>query len=497
MPRSRPRGTLSGMTMGCLRQFAGLLWCLLSLSSRSDPALSQQVYAQEIRSHLAQGDPTWQVYASRGFAPLWILDEATTPQAIALLHSLCAADSYGLKSIEYVDCAGLARMTETLPAGAQTALLNTGTDIALTAAAMRFLNDLHFGRVDPRKAGFDLGAPRAPLAYAALLNELATTNDTGSVLASVEPQFEHYRLLKQALARYRALESGQAIPSRTELRGGPYAARIRQIELTLERWRWLPEFNTPPIIVNIPQFRLFAFQSTRDLRAQILQMDVIVGRSFPKLQTPVFAADLKYVVFRPYWDIPHSIAEKEMLPQLRRQHEFWQKQHLELVDGAGDNAPAVPFTAANLDALSAGKLRLRQQPGADNALGLIKFMLPNPYNVYLHSTPARHLFASPRRAFSHGCIRVSDPVALAEQVLRNASGDWTPRAILAAMNGPQTLRVNLETPIRVMIVYATALAQEDGSVLFFDDIYGHDRRLESLLGLPAQAVARSAMNGRQ
>src|SRR6185312_7213549 len=233
------------------------------------------------------------------------------------------------------------------------------------------------------------------------------------------------KLLKLALAHYRLLAGGQAMPTRAELLNVPYERRIRQIELTLERWRWLPEFTTPPIIVNIPQFRLFAFQSTRDLKAEILQMDVIVGRTFPKLRTPVFAADLKYVVFRPYWDIPYSITQKEMLPELRRKPDFWQKQHLELVDGPGDSAPVVPFSSHNLDLLAARKLRLRQQPGPDNALGLIKFMLPNPYNVYLHSTPAQRLFSQARRAFSHGCIRVSDPVALAIQVLRNAGDNWT------------------------------------------------------------------------
>jgi murein L,D-transpeptidase YcbB/YkuD len=129
-------------------------------------------------------------------------------------------------------------------------------------------------------------------------------------------------------------------------------------------------------------------------------------------------------------------------------------------------------------------VRLRQQPGVDNALGLVKFMLPNTYNVYLHSTPAHRLFSESRRAFSHGCIRVADPVALAAYVLRNAPGNWTPEAIRAAMNGPATLRVDLTRPIRVMVLYGTALATEAGPVLFFDDIYGHDRTLERLLGLP-------------
>jgi murein L,D-transpeptidase YcbB/YkuD len=484
--------------MDCFRQIAGLLWCLLTLSAHSEPAVSQQVYAEEIRARVGQTDPAWQVYSSRGFAPLWIQNDTVTAQSVALVRSMCRAEQYGLRSIDYLDCAGFERMLTT-PAfpDSRSHLVSAGFDTGLTTAAMRFLSDIHFGRVDPRNAGFDFGAPRKPLDYGRILNALAVAADIAPVLASVEPPFEHYRLLKQALARYRSLDSGQAVATRAELRSAPYDERIRQIELTLERWRWLPEFNTPPILVNIPQFRLFAFQSTRDLRSEILQMDVIVGRSFPKLQTPVFAADLRYVVFRPYWDIPYSIMKKEMLPELRRGSDAWRKQHLELVAGPGDAAPVVPFTPENLDRLEAGKLRLRQQPGADNALGLIKFMLPNAYNVYLHSTPAHHLFARTSRAFSHGCIRVSDPVALATQVLRNSGTNWTPEAITAAMNGTATLRVNLKTPIRVMIVYATALAQEDGSILFFNDIYGHDRKLETLLGLPPKSATKSAMNGRQ
>ncbi|MBS0421210.1 MAG: L,D-transpeptidase family protein [Proteobacteria bacterium] len=403
------------------------------------------------------------------------------------MKSLCSAESYGLRSIEYLDCSGFDALYPRQPAIASTAEF----DLGLTGAAIRFLNDIHFGRVDPRDAGFDFGIKRRPLPYAQILTALASAPDIAPVLSSVEPPYEHYRLLKETLARYRSAGTQQPVGANPL-----QEQQIRKIELTLERWRWLPEFSTPPIIVNIPQFRLFAFQTTRDLKAEIAQMDVIVGRAFPRFRTPVFAADLRYVVFRPYWDIPYSITKKEMLPELRRKRDFWQKQHLELVAGPGDSAPVVPFTAQNLDLLEAGKLRLRQQPGADNALGLIKFMLPNEYNVYLHSTPARQLFARSRRAFSHGCIRVSDPVLLATHVLRNAGDTWTAEAITAAMNGTETLRVKLKTPIRVMIVYATALAQEDGTTVFFDDIYGHDRRLEQLMGLPAVVPTQSAMNQR-
>jgi murein L,D-transpeptidase YcbB/YkuD len=473
--------------MVCYGHFASLLWCLFELSTGGVQASWRGVAADDIRARIEQTSPVREIYSQRDFKPLWSRDGSFTPQALELVKSLCSAESYGLRSIDYLDCAGFDELHPSQPAFAPTAEF----DLGLTTAAMRFLKDIHFGRVDPRQAGFDFGIQRRPLPYGQILTALASAPEIALVLSSVEPPYEHYRLLKDTLKGYRAAAVKQPVSANPQRE-----QQIRKIELTLERWRWLPEFTTPPIIVNIPQFRLFAFQSTRDLRSEIVQMDVIVGRAFPKFRTPVFAADLKYVVFRPYWDIPFSITKKEMLPELRRKSDFWQKQHLELVAGPGDTAPIVPFTPQNLDLLEAGRLRLRQQPGADNALGLIKFMLPNDYNVYLHSTPARQLFARSRRAFSHGCIRVSDPVMLATHVLRNASDAWTAEAITAAMNDTDTFRVNLKTPIRVMIVYATALAQEDGTTVFFDDIYGHDHRLEQLMGLPAIPPTQSAMNQR-
>jgi len=264
----------------------------------------------------------------------------------------------------------------------------------------------------------------------------------------------------------------------------PPAQRIRQITLTLERWRWLSPFKTPPIIVNIPQFRLFAFRTTRDRAADILQMDVIVGRTYPQTQTPVFEGDMRYVILRPYWDVPYSITQHEMLPKIRANPAFLTAQHLEIASGPDDSSPSVPPTPENLAALAAGKLRLRQQPGEDNALGLAKFIFPNDYNVYLHGTPAHNLFKEPVRAFSHGCIRVSDPLALATLVLKDAPGNWTREKIQAAMNGRTSVHIGLARPINVLILYATVLATEAGPVMFFDDIYGYDRKLERQLGLP-------------
>jgi murein L,D-transpeptidase YcbB/YkuD len=173
-----------------------------------------------------------------------------------------------------------------------------------------------------------------------------------------------------------------------------------------------------------------------------------------------------------------------MLPKIRANPGYLAAQRLQIVDGQSDNSPVVPPSPDAVAGLAAGRYRLRQMPGPDNALGLVKFMFPNTYNVYLHSTPAHRLFNETVRTFSHGCIRVSDPLALATHVMRSEPGDWNREKIDATMNGDQTVRVNLQQPITVLILYGTALAIEAGPILFFDDIYGYDRKLEQQLGLP-------------
>jgi murein L,D-transpeptidase YcbB/YkuD len=265
----------------------------------------------------------------------------------------------------------------------------------------------------------------------------------------------------------------------------PLSSRVKQLELALERWRWLPEFDTPPIIVNIPQFRLFAFRTTEDREADVLQMDVIVGQTFPKHQTPIFTDEMKYLVFRPFWDVPSSILDTEMLPEIRADVSYLARNNLEIVNSSDPSGQPISASAESIAGLTAGRLRLRQRPGDNNSLGLIKFMLPNSYNIYLHSTPAQRLFSESRRAFSHGCIRVSDPIALAEHVLRNELGPdgqpWTREKIIAALQTDDNRHVFLTKPIPVMIVYSSAMALENGGVMFFEDIYGHDAKLKAAL----------------
>jgi murein L,D-transpeptidase YcbB/YkuD len=507
-----------------------------------DPSALSHGGMEALQSLYASGSPQW-----------WSREGQETPQARALLHELENAESYGLESQDYRG-GEIAQLAAAPATGGTDAAHWARFDVRLTSAALRFIADLHYGRVTPQSAGFKLQQERGPFDMGEMLRKLAATADVPADITTAEPPFYHYGLLKTALAQYRKIAAQssdwkQLPPPPAKLRIGDayagagvlrhmltalgdlpeaqadhadegtfdaslslgvrnfqsrhgltedgligkatYAAlkarpaqRVRQIVLTLERWRWLKPFETPPIIVNIPEFELYAFRTTQDRLGSILAMEVIVGKTYSGTQTPVFEDEMKYVVLRPYWDVPRSITVREMLPKIRANPRYLAAQRLELVAGPSDSSPVVPPTPENIEALAAGRLRVRQMPGEDNALGLAKFIFPNSYNVYLHSTPAHNLFNESVRAFSHGCIRVRDPLALATLVLKDAPGDWTREKIEATMNGTKTVRVDLTRPITVLILYATALATEAGPVLFFDDIYGYDKKLERQLALP-------------
>jgi murein L,D-transpeptidase YcbB/YkuD len=191
--------------------------------------------------------------------------------------------------------------------------------------------------------------------------------------------------------------------------------------------------------------------------------------------------EMKHLIFRPYWNVPRSILHKEILPILRRDLAYLSRQDMEMVDGQGDDARPMAPTSENVVLLARGKLRLRQRPGPRNALGAVKFMFPNDENVYLHGTPAPGLFGRARRDFSHGCVRVENPLALAEWALKDQP-QWTRKRIQAAMEGRPSLVAPLTRPIRVVLYYVTAtVIPGDNSIHFAEDIYGHDPRLDKAL----------------
>jgi murein L,D-transpeptidase YcbB/YkuD len=259
----------------------------------------------------------------------------------------------------------------------------------------------------------------------------------------------------------------------------PLAWRVRQIELALERLRWLPKVGDKRlVIINIPMFRLWAWDWTPDRPS--FSMGVIVGRAVGT-QTPVFVAEIQHIIFRPYWNVPESILREEILPTVERDPDYLRRQDMEVVRGPGDDAQVVDVTSDTIAELRRGALRVRQRPGPRNALGLIKFVMPNEEDVYMHGTPAQELFARSRRDFSHGCVRVEDPIALAEWALNDVPG-WTRETILATMAEPLSSQVKLSRPVQVILFYTTAAVMpEDGTIWFAEDIYGHDRRLDRAL----------------
>ncbi len=285
--------------------------------------------------------------------------------------------------------------------------------------------------------------------------------------------------VKRFQARHALEADGVIGPGTIAALNVPASARVRQIELALERERWLPETRREPhIFVNVPLFRLWAYDPDRP--DEPLRMKVVVGKTLGH-ETPIFVEQMEYVIFRPYWSPPPSIVRSEIVPKARQDASYLDRQDMEIVASGDEAAPDLPATPENLDRVAAGTLFVRQRPGEKNSLGLAKFIFPNDENVYMHGTPAQSLFARARRDFSHGCIRLEDPARLAEWVLRDTPG-WTRERIDAAMKGDRPTQVNLKEKLTVFLFYDTAYVDSKGVVNFADDYYGHDARLEKALG---------------
>jgi murein L,D-transpeptidase YcbB/YkuD len=282
--------------------------------------------------------------------------------------------------------------------------------------------------------------------------------------------------------RHGLAEDGRLTPDTVKSLNVPLTERVIQLQDSLERWRWLPnQYVNPPLMVNLPEFVLRGYNAQHQLD---FTMRVVVGKVVGDHDTPVFAHMMRYLIFRPYWSVPHDIVEKELMPHIRASGVGYLASHnFEVTDSKG--TVLTTFTAKQVEH---GGLQVREKPGPKNSLGLVKFMFPNQYDIYLHSTPQPELFTRSRRDFSHGCIRVQKPEDLAVWVLAasgtsgGAKGDWDADRVHAAMTGgPDNYTVSLKTPIPIVIFYATAIVAEDGQTHFFDDLYGYDQRLQQVL----------------
>lgn len=524
---------------------------LLIVLTASAPAARQAVLTDEALAVVtaaasattAERDAVRACYTRRAYAWAWTTDAGTlAPAGRDLIGVLRQADTHGLDPAAY--------LTPTLVAAIERrgASTRVAVDAGLTLAALRYMRQLHLGRVDPRAVGLSLEAWAEPHDFAQVLAEALDRGQVVSALEGLAPPWPLYAQLREARQRYRALSDapwavplalvapvhpGEPLPAAPALRARlevlgdlapdavdlapgthgpvlsaalvrfqsrhglaadgvigrrtlaaldvPPSARLRQIDVALERLRWLPDLGTRRVVaVNIPMFGLWAWSGDLRSAPPALAMNVIVGRAM-RTQTPVLVDAIERVIFRPYWNVPVSIVRGEVLPAIARDPRYLDRQQMEIVRGPGDDAVVVTATPEALAQLAAGSLRLRQRPGPHNALGLVKFVFPNRESVYMHGTPAPALFAQARRDFSHGCIRVQAPAALAAWVLQDVPG-WTRERIAAAMQATTPLQVELPSPIDVVLFYVTAaVVPADGALHFAEDIYGHDARLAAAL----------------
>jgi murein L,D-transpeptidase YcbB/YkuD len=477
----------------------------------------------------AEGRAIWSAvqafYAARADQPVWTSGGALTPAGQRLKDALAGGGDEGLDPSRY-----------------DAAVLDPASvEIGLTAALARYAADLENGRVDARRVSV-LWRLRPRSSDVLPILELAAERGPEAALDAVRPAHPQYVALRAALRHYAGLAATEAgvpaLPSALKLRAGargahalrarlafwgdleetaasgdvfdavtvaalkrfqarhglaangivgpevvaalntPVRDRIRQIALNLERWRW--QERTPAgrsVLVNIPAFELHAYDDGREA----LAMRVITGR--PETQTPVFAEAMTSVVLSPYWNVPTNIALDETMPAVRRDRGYLRQQNLEVLRGD------VVVDPARVDwKRDVRNIAFRQRPGAGNSLGLVKFQLPNPFNVYLHDTPNDALFLRPQRAFSHGCVRLEKPEALARWVLAGLPG-WAPARIAAAMRSGRENLVALPAPIPVSIAYFTVWVDPDGTVRFHPDVYRHDAAQAPLLDGPAAPAA--------
>jgi murein L,D-transpeptidase YcbB/YkuD len=487
-------------------------------------------------------------YESYGYSLPWVRGMEPTPEAQQVIAVLLQAEQKGLSAEDYDGPRWGGRLAKlktgvTQPSEADAARF----DLALTVSVMRYISDLHIGKVNPKHFDFGLDIESKKYDLPEFLKDhVVDASDVSSALDQVEPPYPGYQRTIRALHTYLQLakeSEGKPLPGiqKTIASGDFYAgvphlirllrqlgdlpadasapdegtiyqgalveavknfqrrhgrisdgritaetladlnvpltSRIRQMQLTLERWRWLPaSYQKTPIVANIPEFHLRAYDENFKIA---LQMNVVVGKAYGH-NTPIFSDTMEYVVFRPYWSVPYSIAKAEFLPRIARDPDYLAKKGFEVVNSRQDVVTSGTVTSEVLEQLRAGKLFIRQTPGPKNSLGLVKFIFPNNFNIYFHDTPEQIFFSKSRRDFSHGCIRLERPADLAVWVLRNNPG-WDMDRVRAAMNGPTTQQVNLAHPIPVLILYATVIVTEDGVVHFYDDIYGHDAALEKVL----------------
>ena len=421
-------------------------------------SLTNQTPAWVNRSQL--GRRLWKVeqafYQSRNHVPAWVDGVETTPQWKDLIQQLKYSSAHGLDPARY----SVAEF-EQLRGQSQTSLRGTQfpvervpeLDLKMTYSYLLYAADLLGWTHSPREVHENwLSDPRTE-DLAARLTRAISERQVRPSLEELAPTHPQYKGLQAALAQEAQQPTGHT----------------GQIRMNMERWRWAPrDLGERYILVNVPAYVL----QVMELDRPVLSMRVIVGD--PEHQTPLFSDEMTYIVFSPYWNIPPNILREETLPRVARDLDFLRRNNIEVVGTSGEDDEIDPKSIDWSDESVTGSLRFRQRPGDDNALGLVKFVFPNHFSVYLHDTPNDRLFFKEKRCLSHGCIRIEDPIAMAKYVTRDQP-EWTEPRIRDAMSARREQTVRLKTPIPVHIGYWTAWVEPDGkTVTYTDDPYRID-----------------------
>ena len=446
----------------------GLLICAL-LDTAAGPARTT-----DARRGLRAG-PAVRAFYAPACVPAWTTPaDSLNPDARAALRLLARAAEYGLPA-DYAPAPLLAlRDSLRLPAApAPRARQLARLEIGLSDAVLRFMGDLHRGLLPPAAEPARRSGVREPWQPAAELRAALGRSQLEKTVLSGQPANREYRQLQAALARWLARP---ASPDSAAARRAQYEIAA----LNLERWRWqawapVAEYA----FINLPAFELQVVSHDSVVRRH----RVIIGK--PETPTPTLSSAIHYFTLAPDWHVPHSIATKEMLPQLKRDPGYLSVNNLELYDDRGRWRDPYRVRWATVS-VQHFPYRIRQAPGCENALGNVVFRFPNPYSVYLHDTPLRQLFALPGRAFSHGCMRLAEPLALAAYLLRREGRPVRLPSEAECARQPQPRDVRLGRPLPLFVRYATCVG-EGGRLRFFADVYGRDEALrQALFG----AVAR-------
>lgn len=392
-------------------------------------------------------------YRSRGNLPAWFDGDRRTPDLDALLEELRHAEDHGLDPALY----GSGEFRKSI----EVADANKGTfdlagvpelDTQLTYAFLRYAADLLGWSGNPKAIYAQWVVKPKQEDLAALLTEAISSHEVRRTVQDLSPMHPQYKGLQAALANERKAPTGH----------------LDQIRMNLERWRWMPrQLGDRYILVNVPAYQMQVLEEEKPA----LAMRVIVGH--PKTPTPLFSDEMTNVVFSPTWNIPESIIRNELVPHQVNDPSYLEGHDIEVVGTSGD---AIDLESVDWsDTRAVNGMHFRQAPGPRNALGLVKFIFPNDFDVYLHDTPTDSLFNKAHRALSHGCIRLENPVGLAQYVMRDKP-DWTPEKISAAMNAQREQAVPLKEHLPVHIGYWTAWVNPDGSVTYTDDPYKLDHK---------------------